>query len=831
MNIHLPPDFGRILSGIEGKWLQRGNDSPIKFLSLDSRKISEPASTLFIAIHSTSQRGENFIDALYQKGVRNFIFQDADFTTKPFPEANFFLVKDSIKALQEMAIMHRTQFTELPVIGITGSNGKTVVKEWLHHLLIEEYTMVRSPGSFNSQIGVPLSMLKIRDYHTLGVFEAGISMSGEMEKLERMIQPAIGIFTNIGQAHDEGFENKKQKIREKLTLFEHADVLIYPADDNILDEEIRKFSIQRKISLKGVGTSNDAAIRIDLIEKAERSTRIIVTAQEFNFEITIPFTDAAAIENALHCLAVLVHLVKTGPKVLEKFGTLFPVAMRLEMKGGIHHSVLINDSYSNDLHSLTLALNFLESQSPASRRMVILSDIAASGLAPEILYREVADLLVQKQVSTLVAIGPNLSRFRNYFSRIGQVSFYENTTAFQEQFPLNSISGKTVLIKGARSFKLEKISALMEMQSHQTVLTVNLSHLAHNIKVYRNHLRPGTKIMAMVKAFGYGTGSERIAAVLDYHRVDYLAVAYADEGAALRNAGISLPVMVMNTTPPQFENIVRFHLEPEIYSLTLLREFVEYMRWRGMLDYPVHFKIDSGMHRLGIMEDEMETIIQMLTDSREIKLKSIFSHLSAADDPKEDAFTRSQFQQFMKMADSVCHAVDYPVMRHIANTAAIDRFRDFQLDMVRPGIGLYGLANKPGVGDQLKNVASLHTTISQIKQVKAAERVGYGSATMLHRDSVIATVGIGYADGYSRALSNGRGSMHLKGKPARVLGNICMDMTMLDITGIADVQEGDEVQVFGDQLSVADVAQWAGTIPYEILAGISSRVRRLYVEE
>ena len=816
--------------------LKSKNDlfSNVSYISLDSRKIPYPRETVFFAIKSKLRDANLFLENIFQKGVRNIVTDDETTDPARFPGANILLVGNTVDALQKLSTYHRDQFSEkkLAVIGITGSNGKTIVKEWLNHLLEKEFSIVRSPKSFNSQIGVPLSVLNITSKNNLAIFEAGISRPGEMKKLEGIIKPLIGIFTNIGNAHDEGFKNTQQKIREKLLLFRNAKYLIFSSDDEKLSGEIKLFQQKNKqLQLFPWGKKATNSLRITEVKKTNYSTHIEAIYKESKVQIKIPFMDEASIQNAIHCWSVVLILNENSNSVQKRFSSLYPIEMRLELKSGINRCDIINDSYSNDLYSLGIALDFLDQQKQHPGRTVIFSDIVQSGIEPEKLYNQVASLLQQKKVDKFLGIGPDIFLQQKAFSGLKNKSFFKSTEEFLNNIFLSSFHDETILLKGARRFEFEKISRLLEQKVHQTVLSINLSSITYNLKEYKSKLNPSTKIMVMVKAFGYGSGSHEIASALEYNKVDYLAVAYADEGIELRNAGITLPIMVMNTDASTFDSLVNYNLEPEIFSFRLLKDFSEFLKKSEIENYPVHLKIDTGMHRLGFLEEEMDALTKQLKDTYYIKIKTVFSHLAASDDAKEDNFTLAQFNVFKRCCIKLEKAIHYHFDKHINNTSAISRHPEFQLDMVRLGIGLHGIDSNLKMQKNLRNVSTLTTTISQIKKIKAGETVGYGTKARVKKDSIIAIVRIGYADGYSRRFGNGLGKMVIKNKMIPTIGNICMDMTMLDITGLKEIKEGDEVIVFGESLSLQTLANWAGTIPYEIMTSISQRVKRIYFEE
>jgi alanine racemase len=822
-----------------GNWLHKNLLTPQPaYLSLDSRKIVFPETTVFFAIKTSHQNANLFIENIYKRGVRNFVTDDNHIDITTIPLANVIVVQNTIEALQKLAIHHRHNFQNqigdhpLRVIGITGSNGKTIVKEWLNQLLEKDFSIVRSPKSFNSQIGVPISVLNINRTNELAIFEAGISVPGEMKKLEKIIKPDIGILTNIGNAHDEGFVNRKQKIQEKLILFQNARYLVFCADDkDVLNELDFLRNKNNALQLFSWGKKSDTILQIKSIKKNLSATTIEAVYKRKKVSITIPFIDNASIENAINCWCVLFILNKTAKEIFQRFNSLYPIAMRLELKQGINQSTIINDSYSNDLNSLRIALDFLNQQKQHPVHSIILSDILQSGRQPKELYAELAALLQQNKIDRLFGIGPEIFSQQNEFSFLKNKLFYKSTDHFLKSISDQNFRDETILIKGARPFEFEKISHVLEQKVHQTVLSINLNALVHNLKKYKEKLLPSTKIMAMVKAFGYGSGSHEVASVLEYNKVDYLAVAYADEGVELRKAGISLPIMVMNIDNSTFDSIVNYHLEPEIFSFALLNDFIHYLHTSGIDDYPVHLKIDTGMHRLGFMEEDIKALCKIISGNHLLKVKSVFSHLAASEDAKEDNFTHRQFNLFKNCCEKIKHALNYNFDKHIANTSAISRNPQLQMDMVRLGIGLYGIDANKKMQNHLKNVSTLTTTISQIKKLKAGESVGYGRKAILKKDSVIAIVRIGYADGYSRILGNGSGKMLIKNTMVPTIGNVCMDMTILDITGVKDINEGDEVVAFGESLSIQKLAEWAHTIPYEIMTGISQRVKRIYFEE
>ncbi len=819
---------------VGGQFLQLHNENAnIEHLLLDSRKLLFPSSSLFFALSGLRKSGRDFVDELYKKGVSNFVVDKSFLCNKnDYVNANILQVNNVLEALQLLAAHHRNQY-KLPVVAITGSNGKTIVKEWLYQLLHDRYNIVRSPKSYNSQIGVPLSIWQINAQHTLGIFEAGISKPGEMERLEKIMQPSVGIFTNIGEAHNEGFVSMQQKIKEKLRLFTHCDVLIYNKDSiaPYIDMEHEELFVNNKLRFFSWSKKEGATLVIQKIEHNQDSATIqALYNKKDKIEITIPFVDAASIENAITCCCYLLYANVSYKDIAGKMLHLRAVEMRLELKEGINNCSVINDSYSADINSLIIALDFLCQQQQHSKRTLILSDILQTGKSGEELYKQIASILQQKNINRLIGVGKEISVHQQVFHNILETSFYATTDDFVRHFREIYFNNESILLKGARVFEFEKISHLLELQSHQTVLEINLTAVAHNLQQYQRQLQPGVKVMAMVKAFSYGSGSYEIANLLQFHKVDYLAVAYADEGVELRKAGITLPIMVMNAEQSTFHHLLQYDLEPEIYSLTILDDFKFYLKNIGIQQYPVHIKVDTGMHRLGFVQQEIATLITHLKQDNLLRVQSVFSHLVASDDPGLDAFTQKQAGIFNNCCQLLEDALGYPFLKHIGNTAAIHRHKNLQLDMVRLGIGLYGVDNDSQMQQLLQNVTTLKTTIAQIKTVKAGDTVGYSRKGKVTKDSRIATVRIGYADGYPRSMSNGVGYMLIKGRPAPVVGVVCMDMTMLDISDLA-AEEGDEVIVFGKDLPVNQLAHWANTISYEILAGISQRVKRIYYEE
>lgn len=812
-----------------------GIDFAIEYLVIDSRKIVYPEASLFFALNSTRRDGHSFIPELLKKGVRNFVVAKG-YDHAEFQEANFLEVDNVLDALQALAAHHRSLFLKLqdgavfPVIGITGSNGKTIVKEWLYQLLAADYRIVRSPRSYNSQIGVALSVWQISTTHNLGIFEAGISTVNEMERLEKMIQPTIGIFTGIGEAHREGFSSAAEKFREKIKLFENTEKLVVAAD-SLLPADLALLQ-QKFPDVFFWSRGYEAPFKIIEEKQEQHQTKIAALINGKKCNILIPFADKISVDNVLTCCSVLLLLGYELPVIQERIGLLESVEMRMQLKKANNNCYLINDSYSNDLSSLTLALTYLTQQAGDHTTTLILSDILEAGISDESLYEQVAKELEQRNIRRLIGIGKKISEFRDLFVQcIPTCSFFDSTEMFLQEATTHLFQNEYILLKGARVFEFERISKWLEQQQHQTVMEINLSAMAHNLKAYQQNLLPSTKVMAMVKAFSYGSGSVEIARLLEFHKIDYLAVAYADEGVVLRKAGIRLPIMVMSADAADFDALLEYHLEPEIYSFHIFHAFQQYLQKQAVQGFPIHVKFNTGMNRLGLEVGDASTIAEQILNSQSMVVKSVFSHLAASESAAFDQFTKEQAVVF----DTACAALEeglgYRFIRHLSNTAAIFRNPALQYDMVRLGIGLYGVDTTNEQNLQLQTVATLKSTIAQIREVQAGDTIGYGRMGLVTRKSKIATVRIGYADGFNRRLGNGNASMLIKGQRAPVIGNVCMDMTMLDITDLHGIEEGDTVEIFGTQLPVQEIAKCADTIPYEIMTGISQRVKRVYLEE
>ena len=813
-------------------------DTRAVYLLTDSRQLSFPDQSIFFAIKGERHDGHLFLSELYQKGVREFVIEIGSFTESLRKEAanwnaaKIWVVPSSIKALQKTVTVHRSEF-HIPVVGIVGSNGKTIVKEWLSQLIAPDERVVASPKSYNSQIGVPLSVWNIKQEHTLGIFEAGISQAHEMEYLQQVIQPTIGIFTNIGSAHDDGFRSRKQKITEKLRLFTKVKKLIYRKDYNDIDEEISLILRPVNPFLKTIvwgSAVSQAPVQVAYTFK-RNSTMINLSGELGNHRFETHFRDEASLENLTHCIVFLLDFGLSGSVIQQRIKSLRPVSMRLELKEGINHCYIIDDAYNNDVQGLSMALNFLGQQEQRKQKTVILSDVLQTGQAPTELYTLIAKLLREKNIDHLIGIGSEITNQADCFNLSTQ-EFYKDTDTFLAEFPFATLHDSLILVKGARPFSFEKIVHRLQQKAHGTVLEINLDALTNNLNFYRTKVGQSTKIMAMVKAFAYGSGSSEVANLLQYHRVDYLGVAYTDEGVALRQSGITIPIMVMNATLPTFDLLWQYKLEPELYSRQILTDWIAYAAQRNEPSEmpPVHLKLDTGMHRLGFVENDYDWLILQLKNNPGVRVSTIFSHLVGADEGVHNDFSKQQYERFIVGAALIEKTIGYSTTKHILNSAGIVRFPEYKMDMVRLGIGLYGVEATNREQHALQTVGTLKTIVSQVKYLAAGETVGYSRKGQITHDSAIATLAIGYADGYDRRLGNGIGKFVVDGELCPTIGNICMDMTMIDVTGTA-VKEGDEVIVFGKEMPITDLAKSMGTIPYEILTGIGERVKRVFYKE
>ncbi len=793
---------------------------------IDTRQISNPASSLFFCLIGKAD-GHDFIATAYQKGIRHFVISK-EINTADVQDASFILVKDTLVALQQLATYHRQQFS-IPVVGITGSNGKTIVKEWLYQLLSDELNVVKSPKSYNSKIGVPLSVLNLQPEHQFAIFEAGVSTVNEMDVLQKIIQPTLGIFTNIGSAHNSGFSDLTQKTKEKLNLFSSCTKVIYTSKY----AEIKDAVIGNPVYISWGFQSTDDYVITHFVKEKTKST-----LQLNGISYTLPFTDDASVENAIHCIVFLKELNYTDENIQAKINVLHNLPMRLELKYGINNCSIIDDSYSADMHSFKVALDFLNQQESNKSRTLIISEFEESGLTEDAFIKQLIRIIQEYRFSKLIGIGPFFKKaIESINGKVKEWYIYETTEQFIEQFHLQHFENEFILLKGARRFGFEKISALLVGQTHETVLEVNLNALLNNLNVYKAYLPTNCGVIAMVKAFSYGSGTVEVASLLEKNHVDYLAVAYADEGVTLRKSGIRTPIMVMNPDVKDFDRMLEYQLEPEIYSVYILQQLIDFFsnRKEEMKPFAVHLKIETGMNRLGLKQQDLTEFIEVLKTNKAIEVKTIFSHLSGSEDAQFDEFTQQQIDLFQSFSQQISHELKQVYgnlytepKRHILNSAGIIRFPDARFDYVRLGIGLYGVDGSQNIQDKLLPIGRLKTRIAQIKIVEKGETIGYSRKGIANETKKIAVLAIGYADGYDRRFGNGVGEVFISGKKASIIGNVCMDMCMADITHIDEVKEGDEVEIYGSHISIIEQAKKIGTIPYELLTGISPRVKRLY---
>jgi Alr-MurF fusion protein len=790
----------------------------INNVSIDSRSLQNNKNTLFFALIGPNHNAHLYISDLIEIGVSFFVVSYVPDEVKN--KAQFIIVENTLTALQEFAVYYRSLF-HFPVIGITGSNGKTIVKEWLNFLLSPDYNVIRSPKSYNSQVGVPLSILGINENHNLGIFEAGISTVNEMVHLQQIVQPTIGVLTNIGSAHDEGFVDISQKIKEKIKLFKNVEVLILNKNKTIetfLDKNTKTFT----------WSTQDRSADVFFQKKSsEQYSDLNITYNQLCFKVRIPFTDEASIENTVHCILVMLHFNYSQETIQERISDLYPVEMRLKVKNGNYNCTLIDDSYSSDFQSLKIALDYLESQKQHKKRTLIISDIFQSGLDNDELYSTVSQLIISHKINRVFCIGETIAKYKQKFLN---VISYSTTHDFIQSFDSIDFSNETILIKGSRHFEFEKIVSLLEEKTHETVLEINLNAISHNLNFYKAKLNSRTKLMVMVKAYGYGSGSFEIAKLLAHHKVDYLGVAFADEGIELRKSGITLPIMVLNPEMTTFQSIVQYNLEPEIYSIKGLKAFLKLAQEKHLKKYPIHLKINTGMNRLGFDIENIFELISIIKNSTVIEIKSILSHLAESDNAKDKTFTNQQISLFETISSQIISEIGYKPILHIANSSGISNYPEAQYDMVRLGIGLYGVSNDENETKMLENVGTLKTVISQIRTINNGESVGYNRRFIATKQTKVATIPIGYADGISRNWGKVKGYVTINNIQAPIIGSICMDMLMIDVTHVNCV-EGSEVVVFGEDPSVTTIARAIDTIPYEILTSISGRVKRVFYRE
>ncbi|WET04891.1 bifunctional UDP-N-acetylmuramoyl-tripeptide:D-alanyl-D-alanine ligase/alanine racemase [Flavobacterium sp. YJ01] len=813
-----------LTSVINAKWTGSKEAVLIDHISIDSRSLQNGSQTLFFALSGVNNDAHLFIPDLIEKGVQNFVVQHIPENCAE--KANFLIVENTLNALQEFAAYYRNLF-HFPIIGLTGSNGKTIVKEWLNFLLSPDYNIVRSPKSYNSQVGVPLSVISINKNHNLGIFEAGISTVNEMAKLEKIIKPNIGILTSIGSAHDEGFLNLVQKIDEKLLLFKDCPVIIYQKNE-VVDSCLTQFAAEYMMHPRELfsWSFTDKSADVFVLKKEIKNDHTLIEYQykKEKFHLEIPFSDSASVENAISCLLVLLYFNYDQTTIQNRIEMLYPVQMRLEVKNGINNCSIIDDSYSSDFQSLKIALDFLESQKKNASKTVILSDIFQSGFSNEELYSKVADLIASNKINRVIGIGETISAFADKFSNI---TIFKTKNEFIEAIESLNFNNETILVKGARSFHFEEIVSLLEEKTHETVLEINLDAISHNFNYFKSKLAPNVKMMVMVKAFGYGNGGLEIAKLLEHHKVDYLGVAFADEGISLKNGGIKLPIMVLNPESTSFPSIIQYQLEPEIYSIKGLNAFLKIAREKNLRDFPIHIKIDTGMHRLGFEENTLQELIETLKGNSTVRVQSVLSHLATSDDPKHYDFVNQQIVLFEKLSSRLISELHINPIRHILNTSGISNFPNAQYNMVRLGIGLYGVSNDPSEQKYLENVGTLKSIISQVRTIPAGDSVGYGRRFMAEKETKIATIPIGYADGIARLWGNEVGFVVIKNQKAKIVGSVCMDMLMVNVTEI-DCKEGDSVIIFGESPTVIEMAEALKTIPYEIMTSISQRVKRVF---
>lgn len=818
------------LSSLIDAKLIGNNKANISFVLTDSRSLCFPEETVFFALKSERNDGHHFIPELYRRGVRNFVVQELPDKLSEFPQTNFLMVADSLTALQQLAECHRKEF-HFPVIGITGSNGKTMVKEWLYQLLSQNMNVTRSPRSYNSQIGVPLSLWLLNEQSQLGVFEAGISKPKEMIRLQRIIQPTIGVMTNLGSAHQENFGSLEEKCKEKLLLFKNAEAIVYSMDDEIVSKCVCT-SDYPALKLTWSMKDDTVAFYVRAIEKQNINTTIAYTwKNKVNGKFTLPFIDEASLKNAISCSVVALYLGLTPKELALRMERLEPVAMRLEVKEGQHGCTLINDSYNSDINSLDIALDFMNRRPDhkGRKRTLILSDILQSGKTESRLYEEVAELIEKRGVRKFIGIGTSLTHECDAFKNISEKFFFPTVADFVHSEVFRGLSNEVILLKGARSFGFDRLTELLVNKVHETVLEVNLKAVVANLNHYRSFMKPETKLVCMIKADGYGAGAVEIAKTLQEHRVDYLAVAVADEGVALRKNGITSSIMIMNPEMSSFKTLFDYELEPEIYSFRLLDALVKAAQKEGVTGFPVHIKIDTGMHRLGFNpHTDINELITRLKQQSSVIPRSVFSHFVGSDSNDFDRFSAHQFELFDKGSKQLQAAFEHKILRHIDNSAGIEHFPERQLDMCRLGLGLYGINSRNN--EILNNVSTLKTTILQMRNVPKGDTVGYSRKGIIVRDSVIAAIPIGYADGLNRRLGNRNCYCLVNGKKAPYVGNICMDVALIDVTDI-DCKEGDSVEIFGDHLPVTVLSDVMETIPYEVLTNVSNRVKRVYYQD
>lgn len=804
------------------------SEAQIGWLLTDSRSLCFPEATLFFALSSARNDGHRYVGDLYRRGVRNFVVSHLPQSINDYPDANFLVVMSPLEALQRLAERHRDEF-DIPVIGLTGSNGKTMVKEWLYQLLSPSMVVTRSPRSYNSQIGVPLSVWLLDTQSEVALFEAGISQPGEMAALRDIIQPTIGVFTSLGDAHQENFRSLEEKCMEKLQLMLHAATVVYDTDDQVVGRCLRKSGYAGE-KLGWSLTDPRAAFFVERQESDANGVTVTYRFRDAAGSYHLPFIDEASVKCSYACAVVALHLGIDAEQLDERMRQLEPVAMRLEVKEGQRGCTLINDSYNSDVNALDIALDFMARRpdSKGRRHTLILSDICQSGDNPEALYHKVSELAVKRGVDKLIGVGQTISS-QAAAIEVKEKYFFNDVTQLIGSKVFASLHDEVILIKGARPFGFDQLTELLEQKVHETILEVNLGAVVENLNYYRSFLKPTTKMVCMVKADAYGAGAVEVAKTLQDHRVDYLAVAVADEGVTLRKAGITSNIIIMNPEMTAFKTMFDYDLEPEVYNFRLLEALVKAAEKQGITGWPIHVKLDTGMHRLGFdPEKDIDSLVHRLKHQTALIPRSVFSHFVGADSDDFDEFSAKQFESFERGSKALQAAFDHKILRHIDNSAGILHFPERQLDMCRLGIGLYGIDSRDN--HILHTVSTLKTTILQLREVKKEDTVGYSRKGILQRDSRIAAIPIGYADGLNRHLGNGHCYCLVNGKKAPYVGNICMDVAMIDVTDIP-CQEGDMVEIFGEQLPVTVLSDALDTIPYEVLTGLSSRVKKIYYQD
>jgi alanine racemase len=799
-------------------------ESTIKDVSVDSRQISSARHTLFFTLPGTMSDGHNYIADAYHLGVRNFIIVEKSFEGV-FSDANYLVVEDALKSLQKLATHHRASFPNLKKIGITGSNGKTIVKEWLYQMLHDKFVIVKSPKSYNSQIGMALSLLAIEDYHEIGIFEAGISQKGEMINHLNMLQPDIGLITNIGQAHSAGFISEAEKVREKMILFDSAEMIVYRTNFSEVGEALKEKHRGTKSFTWCTHRNADVVVNYNSVSSQYRKIGFEYKGKKH--QLVFHLIDLSSFENIMHCITILLHLEIEPNELQERINRVSGLKMRLQMQTGIQNTIVVNDAYSADLDSFSMAAEFLKQHAPDRTKIAIISAFDQSGLEEKEVFEQIIHTAKLWNLTELIYISEN--EFEMDTKDIS-VSYYKSKEALLDDLDNIPIQDRGILIKGARKYKLEDISRRLIEKSHSAELSIDLNALEQNLRVYKSYLKSNTGIIAVVKASAYGSGSEEVAHLLERNGVDYLAVAFVDEGITLRLAGIKTPIMVLNPDMTSLVDMFRYELEPEIYNLDQLKRVIEFsLQTKDVL--PIHIKLDTGMHRLGFQQGDLEEVTELVSRNRKINIKTIFSHLASSEDEADDSYTKQQFEVFDSYYDLITRSLKEKPRRHILNSGGISRFPDRQYDFVRLGIGLYGIDNNLEIGELLTKAHKLSASLIQIKKIRSGESIGYNRKTILDKDTPIGIVNIGYADGVMRNLGNRNYCFLINGAEAPILGNVCMDLTILDLTDVLDPAVGDDVIIFDEKHGIEELSKAAGTIPYEILSRISNRVQRKFIRE